>query len=104
MPFLAPAAMKPLPLLRNLLFALLLLAIALWCYGNWRQQPQLVDIALYLGDALVMAGAYLLPTVTAALVKSPRLKRIVLLNLLGGWLILPWIVAMGLALKRDDLA
>ncbi|WP_047248189.1 superinfection immunity protein [Chromobacterium subtsugae] len=96
--------MKPLTLLRNLLFALLLLAIALWCYGSWRQLPQLVDAALYLGDALVMSGAYLLPAITAALVKSPRLKKVALINVLGGWLILPWIIAMGLALKRDDLA
>ena len=56
------------------------------------------------GDALAMGGAYLVPAITAALVESPRLKKVALLNVLGGWLILPWIIAMGLALKRDDLA
>lgn len=94
----------PLPLLRNLLSALLLAVIALWCAGSWGGMPLLTEIAIWLGDALVMAGAYLLPTITAALVKSPRLKRVALVNVLGGWLIVPWIAAMALALKRDDLA
>ncbi|MCD4483055.1 superinfection immunity protein [Chromobacterium vaccinii] len=93
-----------LPLLRNLLFALLLAVIALWCAGSWGQMPLLTEIAIWLGDALVMGGAYLLPTATAALVKSPRLKLVALINVLGGWLIVPWIAAMALALKRDDLA
>ena len=43
-------------------------------------------------------------TLTAALVGDPRLKLVAALNVLGGWLILPWIAAMLLALKRDDLA
>ncbi|POZ63568.1 superinfection immunity protein [Chromobacterium alticapitis] len=96
--------MNLLPLLRNLLFALLALAILLWCYGSWQNRPELVNAAVWLGDGLAMAGAYLVPTATALLVKSPRLKTVALLNVLGGWLILPWLLAMGLALKRDDLA
>ncbi|WP_158300993.1 superinfection immunity protein [Chromobacterium sp. ATCC 53434] len=96
--------MNLLPMLRNLLFTLLALAILLWCYGSWRNLPPLVEAAIWLGDALAMAGAYLVPTVTAVLVKSRRLKQVALLNVLGGWLIVPWLLAMGLALKRDDLA
>nr|WP_199068482.1 superinfection immunity protein [Chromobacterium sp. ASV5] len=95
--------MKHLPLLRKLLLSLLFLILALWLIGSFGHRPQLVTLAEYLGDALVMAGAYLLPTVTAVLVNSPRLKKIALLNALGGWLILPWLLAMGWALKRDDL-
>ncbi|OHX11020.1 hypothetical protein BI343_05420 [Chromobacterium amazonense] len=96
--------MNPFPLLRNLLFALLALAILLWCYGSWQNRPELVEAAIWLGDALVMVGAYLLPTFTALLERSPRLRAVALLNVVGGWLILPWLLAMGLALKRDDLA
>ncbi|POA99239.1 hypothetical protein C2134_07450 [Chromobacterium sinusclupearum] len=100
----AALAMNPLPLLRNLLFALLALAILLWCYGSWQNRPELVEAAIWLGDGLAMVGAYLVPTFTALLVKSPRLRTVALLNVAGGWLILPWLLAMGLALKRDDLA
>ncbi|UTH76008.1 superinfection immunity protein [Chromobacterium sp. IIBBL 290-4] len=96
--------MNALPLLRYLLFALLALAILLWSVGSWQNRPDLVNAAIWLGDVLAMAGAYLVPTATAVLVKSPRLRKVALLNILGGWLILPWIIAMGLALKRDDLA
>ncbi|WP_168191846.1 superinfection immunity protein [Chromobacterium phragmitis] len=96
-------AMNP-PLLRNLLFALLIAIFLLWCAGSWAGMPLLVEISIWLGDALVMAGAYLVPTATAALVKSPRLRQVALINVLGGWLIVPWIAAMALALKRDDLA
>ncbi|WP_293760651.1 superinfection immunity protein [uncultured Aquitalea sp.] len=95
--------MKVLELIKLLAFGLLGLSCLLWVYGTFAGQPGFVDIAIYIGDAVIMTGAYLIPSFTAALVKTPRLKLVVLINVLGGWLILPWIIAMGMALKRDDL-
>ncbi|MBN3004921.1 hypothetical protein HNO92_000880 [Chromobacterium alkanivorans] len=96
--------MKILTMARKLFFTVLAAALALWAYGAYSGEPQWQQWAMYLGNALALGGAYLVPTLTAALVGSPRLKLVAALNILGGWLILPWIAAMMLALKRDDLA
>lgn len=95
--------MKPVDLIKGLLAIVLALAFLLWLYGTFNNQPDFVTAAMWMGDALVMIPAYLIPAITAWLVKSPRLKTIILINVLLGWLILPWIIAMGMAIKRDDL-
>ncbi|RQO77483.1 hypothetical protein DBR44_02415 [Aquitalea sp. FJL05] len=95
--------MKPVDLLKGLCAIVLALAFLLWLYGTFTNQPDFVTAAMWLGDVLVMLPAYLIPTITAWLVKNPRLKTIALINILGGWLLLPWIIAMGMAIKRDDL-
>ena len=95
--------MKIVDLLKGLFIIVLALAVLLWLYGTLNNQPDFVTVALWLGDVLVMLPAYLIPTITAWLVKSPRLKTVALLNILAGWLLIPWIVAIGMAIKRDDL-
>ncbi|MBV8679146.1 MAG: superinfection immunity protein [Aquitalea sp.] len=95
--------MKPVDLIKGLLAIVLALAFLLWLYGTFANQPDFVTTAMWMGDALVMIPAYLIPSITAWLVKSPRLKTVVLINVLGGWLLIPWIIAMGMAIKRDDL-
>lgn len=94
--------MKPVDLFKGLCIIVLALAFLLWLYGTFNNQPEFVTAAMWLGDALVMIPAYLIPTLTAWLVKSPRLKTIALINILGGWLLIPWIIAMGMAIKRED--
>ncbi|WP_199104432.1 superinfection immunity protein [Aquitalea sp. ASV11] len=95
--------MKIVDLLKGLFIIVLALAVLLWLYGTFNNQPLFVTTAMWMGDALVMIPAYLIPSITGWLVKSPRLQKVVLINVLGGWLILPWIIAMGMAIKRDDL-
>jgi|GEM_PF-3602493 len=95
--------MKPVDLLKGLCAIVLALAFLLWVYGTFNNRPEFVTAAMWLGDVLVMLPAYLIPSITAWLVKSPRLQKVILINVLGGWLLIPWVVAMGMAIKRDDL-
>lgn len=91
--------MKLSSLLSYGLIVAVVLILALWAYGTYAPSPFWVDMSMYLGDGLVMLGAYLVPSATALLVDSPRKRRIILINILGGWLIIPWIIAMLMSLK-----
>jgi hypothetical protein len=45
-------------------------------------------------------GAYLLPTVIAIVRHAPDLAAVVLINIMLGWCVFGWVVAMVLAVRR----
>jgi hypothetical protein len=59
-----------------------------------------IDFAKVVVKALLIALAYAAPAIVAACRKHRRAERIALLNLLLGWTVLGWLVALAWALHR----
>jgi len=59
-------------------------------------------IGLTVVTMLVVAGvaAYLLPTLVAVLRHAPDLAAVIVINILLGWCVLGWVLAMVLAMRR----
>jgi hypothetical protein len=69
----------------------------------------LAATVVYLIRLVFLCGAavlyiYLLPSLLAEKRNPVKMQPIVLLNLLAGWLVIPWIVALILAYKMDSVS
>lgn len=53
---------------------------------------------------LTLLAVYFLPTVVSAFNPNSKTSRVFLLNLLGGWTVLLWLVALMLALSGTERA
>ena len=54
-----------------------------------------------LAIGLIFVFVYFLPTIRAMQVSHPKSTAIVLLNILAGWLIVPWFIAMAWAFRKS---
>jgi hypothetical protein len=52
-----------------------------------------------IGRAVLLGIAYILPTIDAIILRSRNRGRIVAVNLLTGWTIVGWLVALGMAYR-----
>jgi Superinfection immunity protein len=63
-----------------------------------------VDFAKVVAKALLIATIYSVPALVAAYRGHSRAEKIALLNLLLGWTVLGWLVALAWALRRPRLS
>lgn len=58
-----------------------------------------MDVTLALLWVGLSLGLYFLPTIIATVRKVPNVGSVIVVNLLLGWLLVPWVIALAMAVR-----